>query len=172
MHFSDCILYTHMNTAFKDSSQLLRNTVVIHHEAYCTHLRKKDHNPWHFIGHNACRIFGFLQPPIPLLVLRRMYRNLTATSTYVFINWLPPILHYLKWWNLLTVSNIYSDWLQIYSDCFLHSAFLLDMSFTIFFPLKWHEQQNKDNEQKPSLATDLQYNSFVLILLLASAAIM
>ena len=102
MHFSDCILYTHMNTAFKDSSQLLRNTVVIHHEAYCTHLRKKDHNPWHFIGHNACRIFGFLQPPIPLLVLRRMYRNLTATSTYVFINWLPPILHYLKWWNLLT----------------------------------------------------------------------
>ena len=46
------------------------------------------------------------------------------------------------------------------------------MSFTIFFPLKWHEQQNKDNEQKPSLATDLQYNSFVLILLLASAAIM
>jgi len=41
MHFSDCMLYTHMKTAFKDSLQLLRNTFVIHHEASCTHLRKK-----------------------------------------------------------------------------------------------------------------------------------
>lgn len=34
---------------------------------------------------------------------------------------------------------------------------LLSPSYVIhhFFPLKWHEQQNKDNEQKPGLATDL-----------------
>lgn len=48
--------------------------------------------------------------------------------------------------------------LQIYSGPFLHPAsFLLDMSFTIFFSLKWHAQNKiEDNEQKLGLSTDLQ----------------
>lgn len=73
----------------------------------------------------------------------------------------------IKLVEYLTVSNIHYDWSMylFYFSLICHSR----------FP-KLHEQKiyihkNEDNKQKLGLSTDLQENSFALILLLASPII-
>ena len=60
--------------------------------------------PWSLAFHwlRCQQWFGLLTTNHPTSDFSRMYRNLTATYTYVFIKKFPSTVHYTKWWDPLT----------------------------------------------------------------------